>query len=210
MRSPMNVSHRITSSFGMRTLGGTTNIHNGIDLTASNRDPNTEIVAVCYGIVTSVISHLPDTHTGLNVGSNTAGNLVFYQTPDGYTIRNMHLRANSVKLKVGDKVKAGDIIGIIGTTGKSTGVHLHYEFRDPNGIAFDPEPYLNNDIQFSGRQLKIIEEVQKPTNEEIIIALQQRVKMNSPEYWINVLDGTQVPNLKWLRTLFARVAGFDI
>jgi hypothetical protein len=62
------------------------------------------------------------------------------------------LRFNSVpsSLRVGQAIKAGTLIGIMGTTGTSTGVHLHYEIRNSNNQSIDPEPYLDNDAQLPG------------------------------------------------------------
>lgn len=148
MRNPTSKTTRVTSYYGMRTLNGVTAPHNGIDLVPADGTKDAEIVAVCDGTVTAVVSNVPDSHTGLNVTKNTAGNSVTYKTSDGYSVIYHHLKAGSVCVKVGDKVKPGDKIGVMGTTGKSTGIHLHYEFRDPKGATFDPAPYIGTDKAF--------------------------------------------------------------
>jgi hypothetical protein len=142
MRSPLDKPHRITSPFGTRTLNGKLENHNGIDLVPLDGRHPTDIFAVCDGVVTHVISNLPDSHTGLSVTSNTAGNLIRYQTEDGFSIINYHLKGNSVMVTVGQKIKEGQKIATMGTTGRSTGIHLHYEIRDPDNKAIDPALYL--------------------------------------------------------------------
>ena len=44
--------------------------------------------------------------------------------------------------KVGDEIKTGEVIGWVGSTGYSTGPHLHFEVKDENGVSIDPEPLL--------------------------------------------------------------------
>jgi len=146
MKSPLDKAHVITSKFGMRTLAGVTSMHNGIDLCPQDGKHPTDIVAVCDGTVTYKVSNLPDGHTGLNVSNNAAGNCIYYKTDDGYRIQYHHLKADSICVNVNQRVQAGDKIGVMGTTGKSTGVHLHYEIRNPAGNPVDPLPYLDNGL----------------------------------------------------------------
>jgi hypothetical protein len=59
----------------------------------------------------------------------------------------MHMKSGSLRVVAGQAVKKGDIVGIMGTTGDSTGIHLHFDIREDstyqnNGKAVDPEPYL--------------------------------------------------------------------
>lgn len=144
IRHPMQVQHRVTSRFGPRrhpVTGQIDSHHNGVDLVrAANTANNLEIVAIADGTVTRVVSHLPNTHSG-NVTTNTAGNRVDYTIADGTLVKNMHLAANSVTVRVGDRIRAGQVIGIMGRTGRVTGVHLHFEMRR-NNIPFDPLPLV--------------------------------------------------------------------
>ena len=163
MRSPMDKPNRITSRFGPRTLDGKFAMHNGIDLAPADRTHPCAIYAVCGGTVVDVISHLPETHTGLKVTTNQRGNLVCWETPERFRVWMMHLKAGSVTLKKGDTVSEGDVIGVMGTTGRSTGIHLHYELRDPRGQAFDPEPYLDNDLMITGkRRMRLVKMEKAP------------------------------------------------
>lgn len=108
--------------------------HNGIDFAV---DINTAIKASCAG---KVIAAKMDT-TGY-------GNYVKLDHGSGYYTLYGHL--NSFSCRSGDTVKAGDIIGYSGNTGNSTGPHLHFELRVPNGskdynYAIDPLPYMQGE-----------------------------------------------------------------
>jgi hypothetical protein len=150
VRSPFNVGHRITSGFGTRILNGKSEQHNGIDMVPTNGPVNTDICAPFPGTVTHVISHLPNSHTGLNVTSNLAGNLIRYKTAASNSIMFYHLQANSVRVNVGDKVETGQVLARLGNTGRSTGAHLHYELWDKNGVRFNPVLYLGNEDLLPG------------------------------------------------------------
>lgn len=67
------------------------------------------------------------------------GNFIEIRHKDGYTTRFGHL--SSIAVEEGQTIKAGDIIGAIGNTGRSTGPHLHYEIR-LDGKPLDPARYL--------------------------------------------------------------------
>ena len=69
------------------------------------------------------------------------GNLVIVENG---AYRTYYAHLSSIPVSVGDEVKAGTTIGLSGSTGNSTGPHLHYEIRK-NGVAIDPAPVtLNN------------------------------------------------------------------
>ena len=57
------------------------------------------------------------------------GYFVKYKGKSGFTHLMAHLQEDSIKVKPGQKVKQKDVLGIMGTTGNSTGVHLHWEVR---------------------------------------------------------------------------------
>ena len=61
----------------------------------------------------------------------------------GYVTRYGHL--NSISVQLGDEIKRGSVIGILGSTGKSTGPHLHYEVRH-YGSAKNPKHYYSEDL----------------------------------------------------------------
>ncbi len=112
----------LTSAFGKRTDPFTRKnaFHNGMDIAASFGSP---IRATADGF----ISHVKSEKIG--------GNVVIISHGGGYTTVYCHL--SKFKVKPGQKVKRGDVIGLIGQTGKSLGPHLHYEVR-VNGTPADP------------------------------------------------------------------------
>ena len=119
---------KVNSGFGLRespTAGASTN-HKGIDITLA--DDN--IPSILSGIVTYV---------GY---SNSGGNMVKVAQNDGTIATYMHM-AEPSKLKAGQTITEGTIIGVQGSTGISTGKHLHLSI-EKDGEHIDPESYLNN------------------------------------------------------------------
>ena len=120
----------LTSHFGWRTLNGQRDYHKGVDLSGTDKT----LVAPCDGVIGS--------STIITDKSNLTwqwGNYIRIDTADGLKIFMCHMAAR--KVKVGQKVKAGDVVGIEGNTGYSFGSHCHFEVRK-NGESVDPTPYL--------------------------------------------------------------------
>ncbi|MET0896078.1 MAG: M23 family metallopeptidase, partial [Acidimicrobiia bacterium] len=117
----------ITSRFGYRTdpITGATAYHAGLDFGASCGTP---IKAVGNGTVVSA---------GYNSGGY--GNMTLITHGGGLATLYGHQSAFAVS--AGQPVTAGQVIGYVGSTGKSTGCHLHFEVR-VNGNAVDPSGYL--------------------------------------------------------------------
>ncbi len=129
---------RIASGFGMRMhpVYHIPKMHTGIDMTA---DVGTEIYATGDGIVEKV-----DYMGGY-------GKIVIVNHGFGYKTYYAHL--NGYNVKVGQKVKRGEVIAFLGNSGVSTGPHLHYEVRKKiteNGVSLykpvDPVHYFFNDL----------------------------------------------------------------
>jgi murein DD-endopeptidase MepM/ murein hydrolase activator NlpD len=117
---------RFSSRFGERVdpINHTRGLHPGLDIAAPT---GTTVRAALDGKV-------------IRAGAaGTYGNLIVLKHADGSETRYAHLSAISVK--VGDTVTAGTHIGAVGTTGHSTGPHLHFEVRR-NGRPVDPWPLL--------------------------------------------------------------------
>ncbi|MCR6112099.1 peptidoglycan DD-metalloendopeptidase family protein [Bacillus sp. A301a_S52] len=125
---------RVTSGFGSRThpVYGTTRQHNGIDY---GRDGGTGIFAAEAGTVVSARS--------MGGYGNT---IIITHVIDGKTYATLYAHLASFNVSVGDRVSRGQNIATMGTTGTSTGVHLHFEVH-PGGYsggssAVNPAPYL--------------------------------------------------------------------
>lgn len=126
-------SSTLTSRVGMRLhpLSGVLKMHQGNDFGVSE---GTDITVLKDGIVT---------RSEIN-GSLTSGygNLIEIQHSDGSKSVYAHLALRGVN--VGDSVKKGSIIGKVGSTGGSTGAHLHFEYDDPNGKLVTDWRQLNS------------------------------------------------------------------
>ena len=143
-------SYRVTSPFGMRTLtiGGrqVTHMHNGIDLILTNIR-HAEVIAMARGRVIRVVRNILESQTPTIIAQAQTtlyfGNLVFVEHANNVVTRYTHLQSGSIPagIQVGVIVEKGQLLGLMGTTGYSTGVHLHFEVVE-NGNRVDPAPYL--------------------------------------------------------------------
>jgi murein DD-endopeptidase MepM/ murein hydrolase activator NlpD len=120
----------ISSSFGMRIhpVYGTARFHAGTDIAGGCGVP---IVAAHDGTVEIV---------GRNGG---AGNFVQLDHGGGVSTQYAHIRDGGTVVGYGQQVSAGQLIAYTGSTGASTGCHLHYEVR-VNGTVTDPVPFMRN------------------------------------------------------------------
>ena len=128
----------ISSLFGHRIhpVTGKPGNHAGIDIPAPK---NTKIYAARGGVVIT---------SKMGSGSDWSyGNYVVINHGDGTSTLYAHM--NSRAVKVGDVVKQGQIIGYVGTTGRSTGNHLHYEVRK-GSTRVDPIDYYPNKTLYCG------------------------------------------------------------
>ncbi|MDR0449991.1 MAG: M23 family metallopeptidase [Treponema sp.] len=119
-------TYRLTSSFGMRQnpLTGRYRVHEGLDLAAPE---GTEVFAAREGVV-------------IESGYNPVyGNYLILRHGDNWTSLYGHLSKTEIGLR--QEVRSGSLIGRVGSTGQSTGPHLHFELRR-NGRAQDPGKYL--------------------------------------------------------------------
>ena len=117
----------MSSLYGYRSdpMSGKKEFHQGVDVAGK---PGTPITAVAAGIVI---------WSGQRYGY---GDLVEISHGNGYTTRYAHNKKNLVS--VGEKVEKGEIIALMGATGRSTGTHVHFEVLR-HGKHLNPNKYLS-------------------------------------------------------------------
>jgi len=127
LRWPLKVSGRISSKFGSRTspTAGASTYHKGIDISVSS---GTAIVASGAGTVVTATY------------SSTAGNYIMIY--HGNSLYTVYMHCSKLGVKVGDTVNQGDVIGNVGSTGISTGPHLHFGVT-VNGSYVNPLNYVS-------------------------------------------------------------------
>ncbi|MFT9494235.1 MULTISPECIES: peptidoglycan DD-metalloendopeptidase family protein [Bacillota] len=127
---PVPFTTNITSPFGMRIhpITNEAKMHSGIDI-AANGVGGKPIVAIAPGKV--IVSDFLGGY----------GNVVFIDHGNGITSRYAHMKTSGVP--AGKTIRAGAVVGYVGSTGDSTGDHLHFEVR-VNGNPVDPAKYYQN------------------------------------------------------------------
>jgi murein DD-endopeptidase MepM/ murein hydrolase activator NlpD len=134
IRKPMTGELEWTSGFGMRQdpfVRGPA-MHTGLDIRADTGEPAR---ATAAGTVTMA---------GWNGGY---GKMVEVDHGNGFATRYAHLSA--IDVEVGQTIRIGQIVGRVGSTGRSTGPHLHYETR-VDGDAVDPQRFLRAGVRLGG------------------------------------------------------------
>lgn len=117
----------MSSRFGRRTdpFTGGADWHPGVDFAAKE---DSEIIAVASGVVTWATDRYQ------------YGKMIEINHGNGFTTRYGH--AKDIHVKAGDIVKKGQVIGLVGSTGRSTGPHVHFEVHK-NGRVVDPATYIH-------------------------------------------------------------------
>lgn len=141
VRIPITGGYQVTSEYGMRSNPGNINtgeyrLHAGIDLAQTGGSG--PVVAATAGVVAATTT------------TSGGGNQVWVDHGGGLETRYKHL--SSWTVDVGDKVAAGQQLGIEGSTGNSSGAHLHFEVLT-NGAPIDPRGWLTDagiDVPLTG------------------------------------------------------------
>ncbi len=122
---------RIASGFGMRIdpVYGTPKMHKGLDFAAPQGTP---VYATGNGVINAA-------------GYGDVGYGNFVKINHGYGYETLYGHMVRIKARLGETVKRGEIIGWVGSTGKSTGPHCHYEVH-VNGQEVDPVYFFYNDL----------------------------------------------------------------
>lgn len=125
---PIQVSYRLTSEFGTRVhpITGKTHTHSGMDMAVKQGTP---IYAAESGVV--IVAQWWSSY----------GNCIIIDHGGGLWTVYGHIMPDGILVKKGQTVKRGDKIALVGSTGQSTGPHLHFEVRK-NEKPVDPKPYL--------------------------------------------------------------------
>ncbi|PPG33441.1 peptidoglycan DD-metalloendopeptidase family protein [Pseudoclavibacter sp. RFBB5] len=121
----------VTDEYGMRLhpIFGTYRMHNGLDLGVNGGTCGAPLYAVHSGTIT---------YAGYNGGF---GNHVVLDFGNGTQVSYSHIMDGGINVYVGQTVNAGDVLAYAGTTGSSTGCHLHFELKYW-GTLMDPKPWL--------------------------------------------------------------------
>lgn len=139
---------RLSSPHGERPdpMSGERKFHYGIDLAGGGDAGTVPIIAARSGIVEKVVDSC------VSYGDNTCGgylgNHVTISHGDGNFTLYGHMHENSITVKKGDSVNQGQVIGKMGSSGKSTGSHLHFEIRvgsNNSSSSMNPTDYVSMD-----------------------------------------------------------------
>ena len=159
----LNGKHYISLDYG--NTYSDKSFHKGLDLIADKQKSDTSadyIVAFADGEVVHCYNDMSGTTTDTKTTASM-GNYVTLKHTNGYYTRYMHMRKGSVKVKVGDKVVKGQVLGFMGNTGNSNGRHLHFDISSPVYIVgsysstydgskryyLDPKPFLKGEKGFT-------------------------------------------------------------
>ena len=197
-------SWKVTSKFGWRThpISGAKKHHNGVDIWQA-KEPT--VLQACFdGKVVGVST---------STDPNGAGNKVVVQsTVNGKKITwtYFHMVKGSIKVKVGDKVVAGDPVGRMGDTGFATGKHLHWEIWSGHRTA---QPNINNGGKGFHDPMKFMSSVlaPKPTPETpaeslvtpvepVLVSEPVVVAPKTPEAFQSLKKGSKGSAVKKLQT----------
>lgn len=134
LQRPVDPSSPIVDGFGPRVspCSGCSSNHEGADYDAGNGAP---VHAIAAGVVVE---------TNNPVWASLGIHAAIQHVIDGQIITSVygHMQAGSMPLHVGDTVFTGELIGLVGSTGASTGAHLHFEIRAGGTIPVDPVAWM--------------------------------------------------------------------
>lgn len=141
---PLSNNYTITSFYNhQREIYGQLSLHTGWDFATDEKTP---IYSVCNGIVEEVLFTQEENIT-YDKSKNAIGNNITIKCDNDYAetyyVTYSHLYPNSSKVKVGDRVDHWTEIANVGTTGRSTGNHLHYQVKNSQGKLVDGMQLIN-------------------------------------------------------------------
>lgn len=131
VRWPFPYPVPLTDQFGVRYIDGGEEFHNGLDFVPGHGTP---IYAIADGVVV----------TATELQWSFGNHVIIQHNLGGVDVQSLyaHMASGSSPLKVGDIVKVGDFVGLVGDTGRAYGSHLHLEIHI-NGVPVDPFDWLS-------------------------------------------------------------------
>lgn len=129
----------ITSPYGQRKhpITGVQSFHYGIDIVPKNNAGAIEVYPIAPGIVVDIYDGIPGYSE-----DQAKGNYVRIAHSSGRESLYLHLQ-EGIYVSIGQKVYRDTMIGIMGSTGRSTGPHVHFQVYDRNGSTLDPAVFLS-------------------------------------------------------------------
>lgn len=148
---------KVTSPYGMRIhpITKAKKMHKGVDIAESL---NTEIRAAATGVIYRLYR------------SKSYGNVIYIKHKNGMATRYAHMNAFAGNLHVGSQVGQGQLLGFMGNTGHSAGVHLHWELRvntDQWADTLDPLQFVDSSVrQGVAKEEAAVKQEEKDANKE--------------------------------------------
>ena len=122
------------SGSAAKTLNG----HLGIDIDVPSFRWMDGGVSTVHAVASGVVTTVRDTEPDRNTSCTGNANIVLVRHADDLTAVYGHLKRGSATVSVGQQVSAGDVLGVVGSSGCSTAPHLHFELRDAANRVVDP------------------------------------------------------------------------
>ena len=178
MNSPSVSARRRRGTIGLRALipvGGKARIAQRFAIdwvqimdgrtNAGDRDDNStyhawgqDALAVADGIVVAIKDSIPENVPGISSRAvpitleTVGGNYVIIDIGESRYAFYAHLQPGSLRVTVGDRVRRGDVVGLVGNSGNSTEPHLHFHIADaPSPLGAEGVPYLFDRFEITGR-----------------------------------------------------------
>lgn len=170
---------QLTGPFGVMEEVRGMKPHTGIDL---GMPEGTQLRSLFDGTVENVWDH-----------AGAIGNGVKIRTDDG--VHTIYGHMSKVDVHVGDKIHSGDLIGLSGNTGNSTGPHLHFGMRDDSGTVLDPTKYAEHVANLSGAHVSvptpfdIIGKVTTPLGDHIIGTVKDKLREEAGHRTVQIALG---------------------
>lgn len=140
-------------------LGTDDRTHTGDSLVNANyHAEGNDALAVADGRVSEVKDGIPENVPGINSRAvpitleTVGGNHVIIDIGQGRYAFYAHLQPGSIRVKVGDRVRRGQVVGLVGNTGNSTEPHLHFHISDSSSpLGSEGVPYVHESLEIVGR-----------------------------------------------------------